>query len=114
MRHESHHYDDWVTIWNNNYNDWFNNHKGKSGAADDKDGDRISNLLEDKNSNGTYDSGDLYDWEASNTPTQGRPSNITNDFEDWACQRGKAAKGNHSLDWSDPGMQHQTKGKYND
>ena len=112
--HESQHYKDWCDLWSNNYTDWFNNHKGNGGPGDDKDGDRISNSTEDVNLNGTYDSGDLYDWQNYNTPTPGRPSSILNDFEDWNCQRHTAARGDHSKDWGDPGMQHKTKDKYDD
>ena len=112
--HESQHYKDWCDLWSNNYTDWFNNHKGNSKPGDDKDADRIPNSTEDVNLNGTYDAGDLYDWEAYNTPTAGRPASILNDFEDWNCQRHKDAMGDHSKDWGDPGMQHKTKDKYDD
>ena len=112
--HESQHYKDWVDLWANNYVDWFNNKRGNAGPGDDKDGDRIPNSVEDANGNGAYDAGDLYDWEDLNTPTPGRPAAIINDFEDWDCQRHTGAKGDHTQDWSDPGMQHQTIDKYND
>jgi hypothetical protein len=114
VRHESQHFKDWCDLWSNDYLDWFNNHKGKSGPNDDKDGDRIPNEIEDANLNGTYDAGDLYDWQNYNTPTANRPSAIKNDFEDWGCQRNKNVKGDHSKDWSDPGMQHKTKDNYDD
>jgi hypothetical protein len=74
----------------------------------------ISNSTEDMNLNGVYDAGDLYDWETYNTPTAGRPVSILNDFEDWNCQRHKDATGDHSKDWGNPGMQHNTKDKYDD
>ena len=112
--HESQHYKDWLDLWSNNYADWLHNHRGNSGPGDDKDADRIPNSTEDVNLNGAYDAGDLYDWEAYNTPTPGRPASILNDFEDWNCQRHTGVTGDHSGDWGDPGMQHQTKDKYND
>jgi hypothetical protein len=112
--HESQHYKDWVDFWGNNHADWFNNKIGNDGPGDDKDGDRIPNSVEDVNSNGVYDAGDLYDWEKLNTPTPGRPAAIINDFEDWDCQRHTGATGDHSADWANPGMQHQTIDKYND
>jgi hypothetical protein len=112
--HESQHYKDWVDLWSNNYTDWFNNHKGNSGANNDKDADCIPNKTEDVNLNGSYDAGDLYDWNVYNTPTAGRPSSILNDFEDWNCQRHMSAAGDHAKDWSNPGMQHNTKDKYDD
>ncbi len=112
--HETQHYKDWDDQWANNYADWFNNHKGKAGPGDDKDGDRIKNNIEDVDLSGTYNAGDLYDWEVLNTPTAGRPASIINDFEDWNCQRNKAVTGDHSKDWGDPGMQHQTLDKYDD
>jgi hypothetical protein len=87
---------------------------GHSGPADDKDADVIPNNTEDVNLNGSYDAGDLYDWEAYNTPTPGRPAIIENDFEDWNCQRHTDVTGDHSVDWGDPGMQHNTKDRYDD
>jgi hypothetical protein len=112
--HESQHYKDWCDLWSNNYTDWFYNHQGNAGPGDDKDADMISNSTEDMNLNGVYDAGDLYDWETYNTPTAGRPVSILNDFEDWNCQRHKDATGDHSKDWGNPGMQHNTKDKYDD
>jgi hypothetical protein len=49
-----------------------------------------------------------------NTPTKGRPAKIDNDWEDWNCKRNKDIKGDHSKDWSDPGMQQKTEDKYDD
>ncbi len=107
-------YKDWLDYWSNDYNDWLNNHKGKSSRNGDLDGDRIPNYIEDANLNGIYDSGDLYDWENYNTPTLNRPTRIINDFEDWNCKRHTNVVGNHSVDWANPGMQHNTKDNYND
>ena len=72
------------------------------------------NYIEDANLNGIYDSGDLYDWENYNTPTLNSPTRIINDFEDWNCKRHTNVVGNHSVDWANPGMQHNTKDNYND
>jgi hypothetical protein len=105
VRHESQHYQDWIDFWSNNITNW-NSHLGGTGPSDDKDGDRIPNQTEDVNLNGTYDSGDLYDFNDLNTPTPGRPSIIHDDFQDWDCQRNKNIKGDHSLDWGSPGMKH--------
>jgi len=114
VRHESQHYKDWEDLWNNDYTDWFNNHKGNSDPEDDKDGDRIPNQTEDVDLSGTYNEGDLYDWEVYNTPTEGRPDAIKNDFEDWNCQRNTDVTGTHSQDWADPGMQHKPSDTYDD
>ena len=114
VTHESQHYKDWCDLWSNNYTDWLNNRRWNTNPGDDKDADRIPNGTEDVDLNGTYNTGDLYDWEVYNTPTIGRPAAIHNDFEDWNCQRHKDAKGDHSKDWGDPGMQHMTKDVYND
>jgi hypothetical protein len=112
--HESQHYKDWLDLWNNNYSYWLNNYSGKTTPGGDKDSDFIPNRTEDVNLNGTYDTGDLYDWQVYNTPTAGRPASIVNDFEDWNCTRHTGVTGNHSKDWGAPGMQHNTKDKYND
>ena len=112
--HESQHYKDWLDLWGNNVTTWMA-HRGGNNPQDDKDGDRIQNRIEDINLNGVYDNAtDLYDWQNPNTPTPNRPGGIINDFEDWNCQRHKDAKGDHSKDWGDPGMQHKTKDKYDD
>ena len=114
VRHESQHYKDFVDLWGNNYTDWATNHVGNIGPGDDKDGEKIPNRIEDVNLNGTYEiATDLYDWQIANTPTAGRPTNITNDFEDWDCQRNKTVKGNHKQDWANPGMQHGVNDVYN-
>jgi len=112
--HESQHYKDWLDFWNNNYEDWLNNHRGKPGPNDDKDGDMLPNKTEDVNLNSVYDAVDLYDWEDYNTPTPGRPAAIVNDFEDYDCQRHKGVTGDHNRDWSHPGMRHATDDKYDD
>ena len=113
VTHESQHYADYWTCWNNDVARW-DNANGKDGPDDDKDRDKIPNRLEDVNLNGVYDAGDLYDWQVKNTPTLGRPVVIVNDFEDWNCQRNKGATGDHSKDWAAPGMQHGTLNKYDD
>lgn len=114
VMHESQHYKDWLDCWDNDAEKWANEHYGNSGRNDDKDGDMIPNNYEDVNFNQVYDSVDLYDWQIYNTPTPNRPDEILNDFEDWNCKRHTTVRGNHLLDWSNPGMQHKTIGEYND
>jgi len=72
----------------------------------------LPNNEEDLDLDKTFNSGDRYDWAATLTP--GAPAAIVNDAEDYTCIRHGGVKGNQNLDWADPGMQHQTIGKYND
>lgn len=103
--HESHHYAWWVDWWNNNCTTW-RKAVGKTGADDDKDGDRLPNKIEDINLNGTWDQPDeKYDWEQKLTP--GAPAGIVNDHEDDNCYNHRDVTGSayHNNDWANPGKQ---------
>ncbi|MBN1974753.1 MAG: hypothetical protein JW787_14025 [Sedimentisphaerales bacterium] len=106
VRHESQHYQDSINLWGNDLTDWLNNHVGKTGPSDDKDGDYLPNQMEDVNLNSIYDAGDLYDFNDMYTGSN-------HDNEDWNYQRNKGMVGNHALDWGNPGMQHDKNDEYN-
>ena len=113
-RHESQHYKDWEDYWdveNQGIAKWQQAFQ-KEGPNDNKDDDYLPNRVEDLNLNKIFDQGDRYDWAATLTP--GAPAGIVNDAEDYTCIRHGGVKGDHSKDWSDPGMQHQTNKKYDD
>lgn len=109
--HESQHYKDWVDYWNvdNQGVTVWQAGAFKEGPDDDKDRDHLPNRIEDINLSKTFDAGDLYDWAVQQTP-----GSYVNDFEDYDCKRNTSAKGDHSKDWGDPGMQHKTLGTYDD
>ncbi|MDP0494657.1 MAG: hypothetical protein Q7Q73_00485 [Verrucomicrobiota bacterium JB024] len=120
--HESQHYLDWVNYWdveNDGITNWQNAYGGLD-PNDNKDphetsrggSDYLPNYVEDVNLNQDYDQGDLYDW--SNGLTGNPPSTIIDDAEDYTCQRHTSVVGDHSLDWADPGMQHNTLDVYHD
>ena len=112
--HESQHYKDWNDFWNvesSGITEWQAAYH-QDGPTQNKDDDYLPNNEEDLDLDKTFNSGDRYDWAATLTP--GAPAAIVNDAEDYTCIRHGGVKGNQNLDWADPGMQHQTIGKYND
>ena len=111
--HESTHYFHALTWWGNAVA----THAaatGKEGADDDKDGEWLPNKIEDTNLNKAFD-GDSETWDWTKPLTPGAPDNRLLDDEEWKnCLDGKAATGDHTKDWADPGMQHKTVDKYDD
>lgn len=121
--HESRHYADFCEYWdvhNEGVTKW-QNAIGKEGPNDNKDGqigdngrvDYLPNFVEDVNLNKVFDAGDLYNWNDLLTDGVSSPE-LPSDAEDYTHQRGKNIRGDHSQDWANPGMQHQTLGKYDD
>jgi hypothetical protein len=108
VRHEYQHYIDVSEFWNNSLSNYLS-HQGKAGDGDDLDGDYIPNIQEKEViKNSTLPKGE-YDWKKRTTLGA-----VRFDFEDWDYYRNKNVKGIHKKDWSNPGMQHQTIGTYDD
>jgi hypothetical protein len=116
--HESWHHKTWREGWGHKtWDDWRLHHAGKNGPEDDKDAwfdsfpplfDYIPNAVEQRSG--------LYDWETPVTMHPRKPAEWVgmNDWEDWNCWENRHVRGDHSKDWANPGMNHRTKGKYDD
>jgi Bacterial TSP3 repeat len=123
-RHESQHYKDWCDYWDveNQGVTKYQVAYGKDGPNDNRDpqttsrngSDYLPNNIEDLNLNKAFDGGDRYDWSNGLSNLPGTPAAINSDSEDYTCKRHTTVKGDHSKDWSNPGMQHKTVDKYDD
>jgi len=122
IAHESQHYKDWKDRWGEiSLEDYQTTYLGFATQNADFDGDKIPNYEEDSNLNGSWDQDtETYDWMQKKTPgasdydyTYSVPDE-PNDNEDATLRLHSGARGDRSADWGDPGMNHRTRGNYND